>query len=98
MPERMVQCRKLGREAPGLTEPPFGGELGKQIFENVSAEVWKQWNDDVMIKIINEYRLDMTDEKQYNVLLDQMRSFLGLDAGGSVLETENAERGRGLNK
>lgn len=93
-PTRSVHCSKLGKEAPGLSAPPFGGELGMEIYEKVSAEAWRQWKDDVMIKIINEYRLDLTDAKQYDVLLNQMRAFLGLAQSEAVLEVENAERGR----
>jgi hypothetical protein len=37
---RMVKCVKLGRELPGLNEPPFDTELGQKIYENVSAEAW----------------------------------------------------------
>ena len=33
---RMVKCVKFGREAEGLDFPPYPGELGKRIFENVS--------------------------------------------------------------
>lgn len=95
MAERSVQCVKLGRAAAGLAAPPFAGELGEEIFQHVSAEVWNQWSDDVMIKIINEYRLDLSDAKQYDVLLQQMRAFLGLDAEKKVLEVENAQRGKG---
>ena len=40
---RMVQCVLLKKEAPGLDKPPYGGELGKRIFENVSKEAWQQW-------------------------------------------------------
>ena len=95
MAERMVNCIKLGRQAIGLPSPPFSGELGDEIFQKVSAEVWNQWSEDVMIKIINEYRLDLSDAKQYDVLLQQMRAFLGLDGGKEVLEVENATRGKG---
>ena len=35
---RMVQCIKLGREAEGLDFPPYPGELGKRIYENVSTK------------------------------------------------------------
>ena len=33
---RTVQCIKLGQEAEGLDFPPYPGELGKRIWENVS--------------------------------------------------------------
>ena len=39
----MVQCVVLNREAEGLEAPPHPGELGQRIYENVSAEGWKQW-------------------------------------------------------
>ncbi len=95
MSERIVHCAKLKKDAPGLTQLPFAGEMGQEIFDKVSAEAWKQWKDDMMIKVINEYRLDLSDAKQYDVLLQQMRTFLGLNAEGQQLEVENAERGRG---
>ena len=40
---RLVQCVLLKREAPGLDRPPYPGELGKRIFEQVSKEAWAQW-------------------------------------------------------
>ena len=95
MSTRTVHCAKLNKDAPGLDAPPFSGELGEEIFNRVSAEAWQQWSDDVMIKIINEYRLDLSDAKQYDVLIQQMRAFLGLDQAAAVLEVENASRGKG---
>src|SRR4030095_11185641 len=40
---RLVQCVKLGHEAEGLDFPPYPGELGKRIYENVSKEAWQGW-------------------------------------------------------
>ena len=106
MKERKVKCLKLGIESPGLASPPFEDALGQEIYEHVSLEAWKMWTDDMMIKVINEYRLNLADADQYNVLLDQMRAFLNLPSAteasdsssagvGDVLEVGNAERGRG---
>lgn len=36
--QRMVKCVKFGKELPGLAEPPWPGELGQRIYENVSEE------------------------------------------------------------
>src|SRR5256885_10534384 len=33
---RMVHCVKFGKELPGLDRPPWKGELGKRVYENVS--------------------------------------------------------------
>ena len=43
MAQRMVKCVKFGRELPGLDEPPWSGELGQRIYDNVSQEAWKMW-------------------------------------------------------
>lgn len=90
---RVVLCSKYKKELPGLEKPPFGGEVGKRIFEQVSAQAWKEWSLDVQIKVLNEYRLNMSDPKDYQVLVEQMMRFLGLQEG-TVAEVENMERGR----
>ena len=97
MSERKVNCPKLGCEAQGLDKPPFADELGQEIYEKVSAEAWSQWKDDMMIKVINEYRLNLSDAEHYETLLKQMRLFLNLDAAGAegLLPVEDAERGQG---
>ncbi len=95
MSERLVQCVKLGREARGLDAPPFADELGAEIFEKVSAEAWQMWQGDMMIKVINEYRLNLAEQKDFETLIEQMRLFLQLDGAGAGLEVENPERGKG---
>ena len=40
---RMVSCKKLGKELPGLTFKPFSNELGERIYENISQDAWKMW-------------------------------------------------------
>ncbi len=92
MSERTVKCAKLGKDLPGLDKPPFGGDLGKKIFETVSAEAWRGWQD-MQIKVLNEYRLNMANPKDYQLLVEQMMAFLNLKEG-PVVEVENAERGR----
>ena len=94
MNERSVQCIKLGKELPGLEKPPFPGEIGKQIFEKVSKQAWSMWKDDMQIKVLNEYRLNMGNPKDYEVLVDQMLRFLNLKSGETA-EVENADRGKG---
>lgn len=90
---RLVKCRKYGKELPGLEKAPFAGDVGKKIFEDVSAQAWTEWKD-MQIKILNEYRLNMANPKDYQTLIDQMMMFLNLK-DGAVAEVENASRGRG---
>ena len=78
MAERMVKCVKFGKELPGLEEPPWEGELGKRIYENVSQEAWKLWFEHLKM-IINEYRLNLMTA-QGNAIYDQhLKEFLGLE-------------------
>src|SRR5437870_5366395 len=53
---RTVFCQKFQKELPGLDAPPWPGELGQRIYENISAQAWKLW-EERMKMILNEYRL-----------------------------------------
>lgn len=72
---RIVNCVKMGEELEGLDFPPFPGELGKKIYENVSKEAWKQWLAHQTI-LINEYRLSSLDPKAQSFLKEEMQKFL----------------------
>jgi len=92
---RMVTCLKYKKELPGLKKPPFSGEVGDKIFNSISAQAWKDWQE-MQIKVLNEYRLNMANPKDYQVLVEQMMKFLALsDEQGATLEVENATRGGG---
>ena len=79
MSTRTVNCCKLGKPAQGLDKPPFAGELGQQIFENISQEAWQDWLDNAQTKVINEYRLNLADPDHHQILIDQLRAYLNLD-------------------
>lgn len=70
----MVKCCKLNREAEGLDTPPYPGELGERIYQNVSKEAWQMWlNHQTML--INEYRLTMVDPQARKFLVEEMEKF-----------------------
>lgn len=71
---RMVQCIKLGRQAEGLAMPPYPGELGKRIFENVSKEAWQMWLKHQTM-LINENRLSSIDPKARQFLECEMEKY-----------------------
>lgn len=70
---RMVNCVKLGREAEGFDFPPYPGELGKRIYENVSKAAWQAWLEHQKM-LINENRLSLADAKARKYLEEQMVS------------------------
>jgi len=71
---RMVNCAKLGKEAPGLSRPTYPGDLGKRIWENVSQEAWDMWMKQQTM-LINEYRLSPMDPKARKFLEEEMEKF-----------------------
>lgn len=72
---RTVQCTKLGREAEGLKVPPYPGELGKRIYQNISNEAWQMWLK-TQTMLINEYRLSPIDPDARKMLETEMEKFL----------------------
>src|SRR5204862_4818662 len=77
---RMVKCVKLGREAEGMAFPPYPGDLGKRIWENVSKEAWAQWLKQQTM-LVNENRLNLADPKARKYLMEQTeRHFFGQGA------------------
>lgn len=72
---RTVHCVVLDREAEGLAKPPYPGELGQRIYENVSKEAWQQWLAHQTM-LINEYRLTPMDPEARKFLKTEMEKYL----------------------
>jgi len=71
---RMVTCVKYQKELPGLDQPPWPGELGERVFENVSAQAWKLWEERQKM-ILNEYRLMPWQKEAQELIARQMEDF-----------------------
>jgi Fe-S cluster biosynthesis and repair protein YggX len=71
---RTVFCVKFQREMPGLDEAPWPGELGQRIYDNVSAEAWRMW-EDRMRMILNEYRLMPWQKEAQEMMAHAMEEF-----------------------
>src|SRR4029078_2407003 len=42
---RMAFCQKLQKTLPGLDAAPWPGALGQRIYEHISAEAWRMWEE-----------------------------------------------------
>ena len=73
--KRMVHCVKFHKDLPGLEEPPFDGELGQRIYNEVSAEAWRQWGDFCKM-VLNEYRLNPANPRDQQVIVQHMEQYL----------------------
>jgi Fe-S cluster biosynthesis and repair protein YggX len=71
---RTMHCVLLGREAEGLDRPPYPGELGQRIYEEVSREAWQRWLGHQTM-LINEYRLVVIEPQAREFLREQMEQF-----------------------
>ena len=71
---RTVQCVKFQKELPGLAKAPWPGELGKRVYEQVSTDAWKLW-EERMKMILNEYRLMPWQKEAQELIAKQMEEF-----------------------
>ncbi len=71
---RTVNCVKLQQELPGLDAPPWPGPLGQRIYEQVSAQAWKQWEERQKM-ILNEYRLLPWQKEAQTLIAKHMEEF-----------------------
>ena len=74
---RKVTCVLLGPDSEGFDKPPYPGELGKRIYENVSKEAWQGWIKHQTM-LVNENRLNLADQRARKYLQEQMeKHFFG---------------------
>lgn len=71
---RTVFCVKFQKEMRGLATPPWPGDLGQRVFESVSADAWKLW-EERMKMILNEYRLMPWQKEAQEVIQKYMEDF-----------------------
>ena len=71
---RMVHCIKLDKEAEGLDQMTYPGELGQKIFDQVSKEAWQQWMQHQTM-LMNENRLTPINPEHRKFLEQEMEKF-----------------------
>ena len=76
---RTVFCRKFQKELEGLAKPPFPGERGKKIFEEVSQQAWTEWLSHQTM-LINEKHLNMMAPETQTYLQEQLEKYLSNEA------------------
>jgi Fe-S cluster biosynthesis and repair protein YggX len=77
---RIVHCKKLDKDLPGLPFKPFNDEMGQRIYDEISMEAWQMWLRD-SVKYVNTYRLDLTDKSAQAFLRKQMAVYFGFEQG-----------------
>jgi Fe-S cluster biosynthesis and repair protein YggX len=75
--EGQVLDSRTGEPGSRLPRQPMKGPLGEVIYDNVSAESWREWIG-MGTKVINELRLPMSDPRARQTYDDHMIDFLNL--------------------
>ena len=84
---RTVQCVYLKKQAEGLAYPPYPGELGKRIYDQVSKEAFEMWKRHQTM-LVNENRLSLADARARQYLARQMENHFfggGADAAAGYV-------------
>jgi Fe-S cluster biosynthesis and repair protein YggX len=72
--QHVVHCVKFDKDMPGLERIPWKGELGKRVYDSVSAEAWKLWIEYSKM-LVNEYRLNPLDPASQKIMEEQMEQY-----------------------
>jgi Fe-S cluster biosynthesis and repair protein YggX len=87
---RTVHCVKLDKDLDGLEKPPFKGELGQRVFDNVSAQAWRGWLEHSKM-LINEYRLDLTSETGQRLWMTECEKYFFGEGSAAPAEFKPVE-------
>ncbi len=90
----VVHCAMLDAELPALAKPPFPGELGQRIYNEISQYAYKSWSEQATL-IINHYGLNLADPRSQEFLFQQMEEFFfGGGGGGAPVTGAPAAKGK----
>ena len=73
-----IFCKRHGAVGPKLEKPPFRNDFGKEIYENICANCWKEAIA-FGTKVINELRLPLADPQAQTMWDQHVRDFLNLN-------------------
>ena len=72
-----IVCKKTGSAGTKMSEPPMKGPLGAYIAKHYCQETWREWIGQGT-KVINELRLDFSNEEHQKTYEQQMLEWLGI--------------------
>lgn len=72
---RIIFCKFLKEKSEGQDFPPYPGEIGEKIYNEISKKAWKKWIVQQTI-LINEKKLNMSYIKDRQKIEEYMKLFL----------------------
>ena len=80
-----VRCSRCGSTAAGLERAPLPGGHGERVLAQTCNACWEEWKG-TQVKLINEYRLNVTDPGHFERLMTEMTAFLNLREEGAATD------------
>ena len=74
----MIDCIKCNTTREPIETINFKGDLGVEIKKSVCNECFLEWEDDMQMKVMNEYKLDLSNKEHRDLLVKKMKEFLNL--------------------
>ncbi len=78
----MIDCIKCKMNKESIEVMNFKGDLGVEIQESVCNECFLEWESDMQMKVMNEFKLDLSSKEHRDFLIKKMKEFL------TLIETE----------
>ena len=72
-----VRCARCDQTAEGLPRAPLPGGPGDLVLAETCGSCWQLWREE-QIKLINEKQLSPANSEHYDLLVQEMKRFLGL--------------------
>ena len=74
MPETVI-CARCGQTRAGFVKPPFPGQIGARVVEEICQQCWADWLKQQTM-LINHYGLNVMDPQARSFLKQNMEAFL----------------------
>ena len=85
MPET-VTCARCAQTRAGFVKPPFPGQIGAQVVEQICTQCWADWLKQQTM-LINHYGLNVMDPQARSFLVKNMSAFLFKAGAESEVDT-----------
>ena len=81
-----ITCTRCGQTRPGFDRPPFPGDIGARVVENICQDCWGLWLKQQPM-LINHYGLNVMDPQARGFLKQNMQSFLFKSGANEDVDT-----------
>ena len=71
-------CKRCQKTDHQMSDSPVPGKLGKILQANTCSDCWQEW-DEAQVMLINEHRLNLAVAQHYEMLINEMKTFLKLE-------------------